>query len=128
MSVLSRLFRGKLLAGLRTAHAAGQLGCHGQLAALADPTTFAAWLTPLYQQEWVVYAKPPWGGPESVLKYLARYTHRVAISNSRLVSLDDGQVAFRYKDYAADQRQKVMTLSATSSSGGSCSTCCRVVL
>ena len=110
--VLSRLFRGKLLAGLRAAHAAGQLGCHGQLAALADPTTFAAWLTPLYQQEWVVYAKPPWGGPESVLKYLARYTHRVAISNSRLVSLDDGQVAFRYKDYAADQRQKVMTLSA----------------
>ncbi len=110
--VLSRLFRGKFLAGLRAAYAAGQLGCHGRLAALADPATFTAWLTPLYQRDWVVYAKPPWGGPEPVLKYLARYTHRVAISNSRLLSLADGEVTFRYKDYAADQRQKAMTLSA----------------
>jgi hypothetical protein len=110
--VLSRLFRGKFLAALAAAHAAGRLGLHGQLRPLADPATFAAWLTPLYEQEWVVYAKPPWGGPEQVLKYLARYTHRVAISNARLVSLEDGHVTFRYKDYAADRRPKTMTLPA----------------
>ena len=110
--VLSRLFRGKFLAGLRTAYAAGKLGCHGRLAALADPQAFAAWLTPLYQKEWVVYAKPPWGGPEAVLKYLARYVHRVAISNARLVALENGTVTFRYKDYAEDQRQKTMAVSA----------------
>ena len=72
--VLSRLFRGKFLAALAAAHTAGRLGLHGTLAFLADPATFAAWLTPLYQQDWAVYAKPPWGGPEQVLKYLARYT------------------------------------------------------
>ena len=104
--VLSRLFRGKFLAGLRAAYDAGAVGCHGQLAALAEPTAFAAWLAPLYGQEWVVYAKPPFGGPQQVLKYLARYTHRVAISNSRLVSLKDDRVTFRYKDYAADQRHE----------------------
>jgi hypothetical protein len=110
--VLSRLFRGKFLAGLRAAYARGVLGCHGQLAALAEPAAFAAWLTPLYAQEWVVYAKEPFGGPAVVLKYLARYTHRVAISNSRLVALDGDRVTFRYKDYAADQRQKTLVLSA----------------
>jgi hypothetical protein len=78
---------------------------------LAEPGAFARWLTPLYRQEWVVYAKPPFGGPEQVLKYLARYTHRVAISNQRLVSLENGQVTFRYKDYAASNRLKTMTLS-----------------
>jgi Putative transposase/Transposase zinc-binding domain len=110
--VLSRLFRGKFLAGLRAAYDAGELGCHGQLAALAEPAAFAAWLTPLYGQEWVVYAKPPFGGPEQVLKYLARYTHRVALSNSRLLALADGRVTFRYKDYADDQRHKTMALEA----------------
>ena len=70
--VLSRVFRGKYLAGLRAAYAAGQLGCHGRLwRRLAEPAAFTAWLTPLYHQDWVVYAKPPWGGPEPVLKYLA---------------------------------------------------------
>jgi len=110
--VLSRLFRGKFLAALSAAHASGRLHLHGELQALADPGRFAAWLTPLYQQDWVVYAKPPWGGPEQVLKYLARYTHRVAISNARLSALEAGQVTFRYKDYADDRRSKTITLPA----------------
>jgi hypothetical protein len=110
--VLSRLFRGKFLAGLQAAYARGRVGCHGKLATLADATAFAAWLAPLYAQDWVVYAKAPFGGPEQVLKYLARYTHRVAISNARLLSLDDDGVTFRYKDYADDRRTKQMTLSA----------------
>lgn len=110
--VLSRLFRGKFLAGLRAAYDDGALACHGRLAALADPAVFAAFLTPLYSQDWVVYAKPPFGGPEQVLKYLARYTHRVAISNSRLVALDDAGVTFTYKDYAADRQHQRMTLAA----------------
>jgi Putative transposase/Transposase zinc-binding domain len=110
--VLSRLFRGKYLAGLRAAYDRGALGCHGQLAPLAEPAAFAAWLAPLYAQDWVVYAKAPFGGPEQVLKYLARYTHRVAISNSRLVKLEDSSVTFRYKDYADDRRHKTMVLPA----------------
>src|SRR5207245_786860 len=96
--VLSRLFRGKFLAGLQAAYARGRVTCVGRLAALADAAAFRAWLGPLYAQDWVVYAKAPFGGPAQVLKYLARYTHRVAISNARLVALDGGQVTFRYKD------------------------------
>jgi putative transposase len=110
--VLSRLFRGKFLAGLRAAYDRGQVRCLGKLALLADAAAFHTWLTPLYGQDWVVYAKAPFGGPEQVLKYLARYTHRVALSNTRLVSLDDDQVTFRYKDYADDHRSKHMTLTA----------------
>jgi hypothetical protein len=110
--VLSRVFRGKSLALLKAAFDQEQLRFPGRLAALAEPAAFARWLTPLYASDWVVYAKPPFGGPEQVLKYLARYTHRVAISNQRLVSLHEGQVMFRYKDYADDQRSKTMTLSA----------------
>ena len=110
--VLSRLFRGKFLAGLQAAYDRGALTCVGRLAHLAAPATFRAWLGPLYAQDWVVYAKAPFGGPEQVLKYLARYTHRVAISNARLVSLDGDQVTFRYKDYADDRRAKQMTLAA----------------
>jgi hypothetical protein len=79
--VLSRVFRGKDLPLLRQVQAAGQLSWHGKLASLAEPTAFAAWLHAQHQQEWVVYAKPPFGGPKQVLKYLARYTHRVALSN-----------------------------------------------
>ncbi len=108
--VVSRLFRGKYLAGLQTAYAAGRLQFHGRLTALAEPSAWAAWLAPLYAQDWVVYAKPPFGGPEQVLKYLARYTHRVAISNSRLVALSEEHVTFRYKDYADDHRPKKLTL------------------
>jgi hypothetical protein len=110
--VLSRLFRGKYLDGLRRLHEKGKLVCAGKLSALADPKAFAAWLTPLYAREWVVYAKRPFGGPGQVLKYLARYTHRVAISNSRLLKLEEGRVTFGYKDYASKGKPKVMALSA----------------
>jgi hypothetical protein len=110
--VLSRVFRGKFLAGLRLAHERGELVCPKKLPALAEASALARWLTPLYQKDWVVYAKPPFGGPAQVLKYLARYTHRVAISNQRLLSLDNGQVTFRYKDYAEANRAKRLTLSA----------------
>jgi putative transposase/transposase-like zinc-binding protein len=110
--VLSRLFRGKYLDGLRRLHERGKLVCAGKLATLADAKAFADWLSPLYAQEWVVYAKRPFGGPEQVLKYLARYTHRVAISNSRLLKLEEGKVTFRYKDYAAKSKPKTMTLTA----------------
>jgi hypothetical protein len=104
--VLSRLFRGKFLAWLRQAFEAGQFTSG------SDAAAFTRWLTPLYGSDWVVYAKPPFGGPERVLKYLARYTHRVAISNHRLVQLEDDQVTFRYQDYAAAGRLKTMTLPA----------------
>ena len=110
--VLSRLFRGKLLAFLREAYAKGKLQFSGQLAALADPARFQTWLRTLKKSDWVVYAKPPFGGPEHVLKYLARYTHRVAISHGRLVSLEQGQVRFRWRDSKDNNRTKTMTLDA----------------
>jgi hypothetical protein len=110
--VLSRLFRGKYLAGWRQAFDQGKLIFPGRLAPLADPRCFQKLLTRLAQHDWVVYAKAPFGGPEQVLKYLARYSHRVAISNSRLLNLADGCVTFRSKDYADSQRQKTLTLSA----------------
>jgi hypothetical protein len=110
--VLSRVFRGQFLERLRQAFDDGRLILPTTLATQAQPDAFVRWLTPLYRQEWVVYAKPPFGGPEQVLKYLARYTHRVAISNQRLLSFEDGQVTFRYKDYADSRRSKTMTLSA----------------
>ncbi len=97
--VLSRLFRRRFLEKLAAAHARGRLRFFGELAGLADPATFGAHLAPLRRAEWVVYAKPPFGGPAAVLAYLARYTHRVAIANSRLISLDDHAVRFRWKDY-----------------------------
>jgi len=107
--VLSRVFRGKFIAGLRGLIEAGTVRLP---MALADPTQRTAWYATLYAKEWVVYAKRPFGGPERVLKYLARYTHRVAISNSRLVAMSDGHVTFRYKDYADDHRHKTMRLDA----------------
>jgi Putative transposase/Transposase zinc-binding domain len=107
--VLSRLYRGKFLAGLRALFAQGQLKLPGPL---TESSAFTAWLSPLYAKEWVVYAKPPFGGPEQVLKYLARYTHRVALSNHRLVKLEDGRVTFRYQDYADARKEKRLTLSA----------------
>jgi hypothetical protein len=102
--VLSRVFRGKFLAGLRAAFTKGKL----RLAA----ETFEPMLSRAVRTDWVVYAKPPFGGPAQVLKYLARYTHRVAISNSRLLDFEDGQVRIRYKDYAHGNRKRVLTLSA----------------
>ena len=110
--VLSRVFRGKYLALLKTAFEQGKLAFPGRLAFLKDPDAFHGWLRPLYAKDWVVYAKPPFGGPAQVLKYLARYTHRVAISNSRIVDVKDSRVTFRYKDYADDHRSKTMTVSA----------------
>ncbi|HEX3148470.1 MAG TPA: IS91 family transposase [Gemmataceae bacterium] len=112
VKVLSRVFRGKYLDGLRQAHAHGRLRFFGKLTPLAQPAAFHAFLRPLQQKDWVVYAKRPFGGPAQVLKYLARYTHRVAISNHRLVSLENGRVTFRYKDYADEHQQKTMTLDA----------------
>jgi hypothetical protein len=111
--VLSRLFRRLFLDGLKDLHRAGQLTFFGDLDHLAQPDTFAQWLAPFRKTEWVVYAKPPFGGPEAVLAYLSRYTHRVAISNQRLVSADANTVAFRWKDYRIKRgdRQKVMRLS-----------------
>jgi hypothetical protein len=109
--VLRRVFRGKFVDGLKSAFQQGQLHLSGDLALLAQPKFFAAWLPPLFRKNWVVYSKPPFGGPEYVLQYLGRYTHRVAISNHRLVSLADGQVTFRWRDSAHHNQQKLMTLS-----------------
>ena len=111
--VLSRLFRRLFLEKLIAAHKAGHLKFFGDHAALADPQAFAAYLAPLRRAEWVVYAKRPFGGPQAVLAYLSRYTHRVAIANSRLIAFDRTGVTFRWKDYRADgrDRQKVMTLA-----------------
>jgi hypothetical protein len=110
--VLSRRFRTLYLRYLEQAYAAGKLQFHGKLEQLSEPLAFARYLAPLRQSEWVVYSKPPFGGPERVLDYLGRYTHRVAISNNRLKELKDGQVTFAYKDYKHEHRQKLMTLSA----------------
>jgi hypothetical protein len=111
LRVLSRVFRGKFVAGLQQAFQGGQLQFHGQLAPLAQPKTFAARLRPLFRKDWVVYAKPPFGGPEYVLQYLGRYTHRVAISNHRLVWFAEGKVTFRWRDSAHNNEQKLMTVS-----------------
>jgi hypothetical protein len=110
VKVLSRVFRGKFVAALQRVFREGQLRFHGSLALLAQPKIFAASLRPLFRKDWVVYAKRPFGGPEYVLQYLGRYTHRVAISNHRLVSLADGKVTFRWRDSADHNEQKLMTL------------------
>jgi hypothetical protein len=110
--VLSRRFRDLFVQQLRNAFADGELRFPGVLAGLADPGAFAARLDALALIEWVVYAKPPFGGPEQVLGYLGRYTHRVAIANSRLVGLEDGKVSFTWKDYRQDGNTKTMTLEA----------------
>jgi hypothetical protein len=109
--VLSRVFRGKFVAGLRQAFRAKQLAFHGKLQPMATEKAFAAFLRTLFREDWVVYAKAPFGGPEHVLQYLARYTHRVAISNHRLLSVDDDRVTFRWKDYAHHNKSRAMTLT-----------------
>ncbi|NIP18264.1 MAG: IS91 family transposase [Xanthomonadales bacterium] len=111
--VLSRLFRRLFIEGLMALHRAGHLAFFGDLNGLADAKAFAMYLAPLRKTEWVVYAKPPFGGPEAVLSYLGRYTHRVAISNQRLISADADTVAFRWKDYRIKRgdRMKVMRLA-----------------
>jgi hypothetical protein len=112
VKVLARLFRGKFLAGVKEAYHAGQLELGGSVADLADPVVFRRWLDALYRQDWVVYAKRPFGGAQQVFRYLGRYSHRVAIGNSRLLALADGQVSFLWKDYADEHRTKVMRLTA----------------
>ncbi len=121
--VLSRLLRGKLLAFLRVAHDRGDLSWTGGLAHLADPQQFARFLTPLYQKKWAVYAKPSFGGVEQSLKYLARYTYRVAISNERIESLENGQITFRYKDYASWSPPTADDLTRRSSCDALCCMC-----
>src|SRR5437763_1405805 len=108
--VLSRLFRRLFLERLVALHAAGELQFFTDIAGLKDEGAFKAYLSPLRKSEWVVYAKRPFAGPSQVLAYLARYTHRVAITNSRLLSLSDGKVRFRWKDYRQDGKTKVMTV------------------
>jgi Putative transposase len=110
--VLGRVFRGKYLAALRAAHQAGQLHFAGSTLPLASPAAWRAVVRTLYDKEWVVYAKKPFGGPEQMLKYLAGYTHRIALSNHRLVRLQDDRVTFTWKDYADGCRRKEMTLDA----------------
>jgi Putative transposase len=110
IKVLSRVFRGKFVAGLKAAFQARTLQFHGSLRHLAEPRTFAAWLRTLFRQDWIVYAKRPFGGPEHALRYLGAYTHRVAISNHRLVGLEDGHVTFRWRDSAHGNKKKLMTL------------------
>jgi hypothetical protein len=111
--VLSRMFRGKMLAMLKTAHNAGRLQFFGPHEDLADKAAFKAFLEPLYHTKWHVYAKRPFAGPEQVLAYLARYTHRVAISSSRLIGADEQGVTFKYKDYRSEGpgRYKTMTVA-----------------
>jgi hypothetical protein len=109
--VLSRLFRRRFLEQLQAAHRAGRLQCLGQLAELTNATAFAEWLRPLGRVEWVVYAKRPFAGPEAVLAYLSRYTHRVAIANSRLIACDQHGVTFRWKDYRIQGRERYKTMT-----------------
>jgi Putative transposase/Transposase zinc-binding domain len=110
--VLSRLFRRLFVEYLQAAFDQGKLQFFSSLERLCDPKAFAEYLVPLRQTEWVVYAKPPFGGPKQVLDYLGRYTHRVAISNNRLVDIENGKIVFRWKDYRDHDRQKTMTLKA----------------
>jgi Putative transposase/Transposase zinc-binding domain len=113
VKVLSSRFRNLFLMYLRKAFRAGRLKFHGEMAGLTQPAAFEALCRQARRIKWVVFVKPPFGGPEQVLKYLARYTHRVAISNRRLLSMEDGRVTFSYKDYADGNQSKVMTLEAT---------------
>jgi Putative transposase len=112
VEALSQVFRGKFTEGLRDLYKRGKLRFHGSLMKIAGVAAFNRFIQVLRNKDWVVYAKPPFGGPEQVLKYLARYTHRVAISNSRLVDFRDGNVSFLWRDYAHGGKQKVMTISA----------------
>jgi Putative transposase len=112
--VLSRLFRRLFLEKLAAAHAAGRLKFFGDHIALTDLQAFTAYLAPSRKAEWVVYAKKPFGGPQAVLAYLSRYTHRVAIANSRLIAYDRDGVTFRWKDYRLDGRERFKTMTLTS--------------
>ena len=110
VGVLREVFRGKFVEGLKQLHVDHKLGFHGTLAPLQNPKTFAAWLRPLFRSPWVVYSKRPFGGAHHALRYLGQYTHRVAISNHRLVALADGMIAFRWRDSAHKNRKRLMAL------------------
>ena len=110
--VLALLFRRRFLEALETAYRNKELQFHGTLAELREPEAFARWIQPTRKCKWVVYAKPPFGGPAKVLEYLGRYTHRVAISNHRIVDVADGKVTFRWRDYRHGNRKRTMTLAA----------------
>jgi hypothetical protein len=112
VKVLSRVFRGKFVAGLRRAFRRGKLHFGGSLSHLAASKAFAAFLRTLFRKDWVVYAKPAFGGPAQVLRYLGRYTHRVAIANRRLLHFDGERVTFLWRDYAHGNKQRKMTVSA----------------
>ncbi len=112
VKALSRVFRGKFVAGLKRAYRNNELCLPGELKPLRQEKAFRSFVRSLHQQDWVVYAKPPFGGPRYVLNYLARYTHRVAISNHRLVAFAQGKVTFRWKDYARGSKRRLMTLTA----------------
>jgi hypothetical protein len=126
VNVLARLFQGKMLAMLMHAHDTGELQFFNTHAGLADKRTFKRFIAPLRRIKWVVYCKAPFAGPEQVLRYLSRYTHRVAISNRRLVAADSEAIAFRWKDYrpTAPTAGRRCGFTRTSSSGVSCCTCC----
>jgi Putative transposase len=111
VKVLSRVFRGKFCSGLRRAFSARQLAFFGDCLPLAEERNFKRFLRTLFQHDWVVYSKPPFGGPDHVLQYLARYTHRVAISNHRILSVTESEVRFRWKDYANHSKKRTMTLT-----------------
>jgi hypothetical protein len=110
VKVLGRVFRGKFVAALQRAYRRGQLGFYGRWQFLAHPKAFSSWLRQLFREDWVVYGNRPFGGPEHVVRYLGAYTHRVAISNRRLVSLADGQVTFRWRDSAHKNKKRLMSL------------------
>lgn len=111
VKVLGRVFRGKFVSGLRSLHADHKLGFHGKLMALQSPKAFSAMLRTLFRTDWVVYSKRPFGGVEHALRYLGCYTHRVAISNHRLVALADGLVTFRWRDSAHKNKKRLMSLT-----------------
>jgi hypothetical protein len=110
IDVLGEVFRGKFVDGLKKLYTEHKLGFHGTLAALPNPKAFAAWLRPLFRSQWVVYSKRPFGGAQHALRYLGQYTHRVAISNHRLVALADGSITFRWRDSAHKNKKRLMTL------------------
>ena len=112
MKVLGKVFRGKFVEGLRRAFRRERLKLAGQIQHLTESKAFAAFLRGLFRQDWVVYAKPAFGGPEQVVRYLGRYTHRIAISNHRLIAFDGDHVTFRWRDYARGNKQRLMTVSA----------------
>jgi hypothetical protein len=112
VKALGKVFRGKFVDGLRHAYRKNQLICAGSIQHLEKPRCFSEFLRTLFRQNWVVYAKPAFGGPEQVIRYLGRYTHRVAISNHRLISFANGTVTFRWRDYAGGNKTRVMTVSA----------------